>query len=105
MYTGLGLDPKAAINMPTMSADGRAGANGAPYTDTASIIANIQSSVRERCDVTLYMHNPGGQINNPAASNHFTAILDALVAMRDAGECDITNIATMYNRATARRLI
>lgn len=85
-YTGYGIDPLAAIQLPAISMDS---------TSAVSVItANINALVAERCDIILYAHN--------IVDAHFTQVADLIQNLRNDGTIEALTVPAWYDKVAAR---
>lgn len=93
VYTGYGIDPLVAMDMPGMTIDSGS-------VTTALAIANLTAALAAREDVLCYMHYTTSQDDA-----HFTTLMDWLAAQVAAGACDVVTVPEWYRRARARASI
>lgn len=86
LYTGYGIDPLAAVDLPAI---------GLSDPPTAAQNAQIISLLNSRNDVIAYCHN----VNNPAG---LITLLDQIATMVSAGQCEALNMATWLTKVNAR---
>lgn len=96
IYTGFGVDPYAALTMRGTSWDNT--------TQTTNLINNMNNTIAEGNDMMAYMHVPGSTYDS-ALSTHVNTMLDAMVALRDAGKADILTVPQWWAKASSRLAI
>jgi hypothetical protein len=90
VYTGYGLDPRIAINMPSHGIDSTAGT-------TAKLIADLQMNIDDCADTICYMHFAVAQ-----DASHFATICDFLQARVAAGDVDVLTVPQWWARVSSR---
>jgi len=90
VYTGYGIDPKLAINLPSHNWDSTAGT-------TAKAIADLQMNIDDCADTIAYIHFSAAQ-----DASHFETICDFIEAEVAAGNVDVLTIPQWWARVSTR---
>ncbi len=91
VYTGYGIDPKLAMQLPSMNHDLTSAAGA------STLITNLEAAFAARLDVCSY-----GHVNGTFSMQDWITVLDYAAARRSAGERDILGVGDWGRRVATR---